>query len=468
MSERDVTSTDGSLNLDVHASDDKMSLLVSCTVEFSKCDSIAKAIDQKLSELNVKDPPNYDRILNWLDQQAKGRPEIIDGILLKGKPPIPPIDGEIKWAQDFFSTGFAVDEETGKIDYRQHIAQVTVEDGQLLATIIPPKAGESGYDVFGNRVAPEIPDIPCIVAGENVLEDKDAAAFYATADGRIRWSEGLLAVDTLYEIDGSVGLDTGNVSHPGAVVVNKDVLDGSKLEALGDVEVMGVVEAAQLQTGGNLVVHGGIVGSENQNLLVAGSVHAKFIMDAHIQAGGDIIVEKEILNSILLTRGAVIMPKGRLAGGETTALAGISVGQTSTSAGVPTILTVGKDYSLEGKILVKQKDIETIKRQLEKIKVTLAPFMVTGAKIPDDKREAIKKLVAKSSEMKEKLDEMRNEVEKIQAESEKQAKYGIEALHSFYPNTTIHAKNASLTIKEEHTGPVKAIYKSGEIKMHHT
>lgn len=71
------------------------------------------------------------------------------------------------------------------------------------------------------------------------------------------------------------------------------MLGGARIEAAGNIEVCGIIENAEIQTSGNLVVRGGIRQSEGHKVVVKGYINAKYIDGGDIQADKDIMVERD-------------------------------------------------------------------------------------------------------------------------------------------------------------------------------
>jgi uncharacterized protein (DUF342 family) len=332
-----TTSEHPEFNLRV--TDDGMAVLLDCTIPDEGLDSLLTWIEAELTSLNVANPPTREQLEQGIRHAAEKGSSLVNEVILEGERPIPPQDGAIEWTQDFFSSGFAVDEKTGAVDYRRRVEHLTVEAGQLLACVTPPKDGEDGCDVFGRPIPAGNPKPAQLYPGSNVRVDEkeDGVYFYAVSNGRLRWVSNLLAVDEVFHIPESVGLATGDVAHPGSVLIGGDVLAGSRIEAGGDVEVNGTVESADIQAGGNLYVHGGITGLGNQSIKVKGNVNAKYILEASIDANENILVEREVVQSTLRTRGSLTMPRGRLVGGAVTALGGIVLREAGSDGLVPTL-----------------------------------------------------------------------------------------------------------------------------------
>ena len=444
--------------VEIHVSRDKMQILLDYPAIPNDLDEFIETLRRTLLERGVD-----TRLLGQeLDARLRAVPEegaegFHQVVLVEGRPPDPPVDGYIDWAGDFFTEGFHVDEETGAIDYRRHVAQSSVEVDQLLATIIPPKPGKSGYNVFGREVPSRKGSYPVLKVGQNVREGETEATYYSTTSGRIRWVNDTLFVDEVFTIEGNVGLETGHVSHPGALVVEGDIEAGAKVEARGDIEVHGIVEKADVSTGGNLMVRGGVMGVGENPLQVAGKVQAKFIIDAQVEAGGDVIVEREILQSRIKTRGAVAMQKGRCVGGSVMALGGVLVGQTGSEAVVPTMVIAGVDFKLQEKVKQIQKEIDALEKRREQIKTTLKPIASRLAKLNDEQKATVKKLLNEVTESDKAIEEKRQEITELREQSKELSRPRIEVSRAVCPETFFCIGADRLHIRDSYVGPVHAL-----------
>ena len=221
---------------------------------------------------------------------------------------------------------------------------------QRLARLIPPRCGTPGRDVLGGDINVADPLPATIRVGSNVrVEDQEdgSTAYYATFDGRIRWADGVLAVDDVYVIKGNVGLETGNIDHPGAVVIEGDIQAGASVTAKGDIIVKGMVEPSNVNASGKLVVNGGVVGRDGFKIELDGGLHAKYVLEATVLTGDDVEVSNEIDRANIKTRGRVVIPKGRITGGHVSARRGIDVGVAGADGLIPTVLSTGFDFESE-------------------------------------------------------------------------------------------------------------------------
>lgn len=446
-------------------SKDRMYITLDC--EAPECDfnSLAQAILERLSKLRIAKPPTLEKLQETL-RAAAAPGDSLNGVeILAGTPPRHPADGRIDWSADFFNPGFELNESTDRINFRRRLGNRNVAEGQLLATIVEPVKGTNGVDLLGNLVRVRQPRRSRIRAGENVEADSEGLNFFATLTGRIRWHREVLSVDEVYEISGDLGLETGDVSHHGAVLVHGDIQQGSRLEAVGDVEVLGTVEGAHVQTGGALHVHGGITGNDHTRIVAAGGVRARFIQDAHIQSGGDVTAENEIVHSNISTRGAVYVPTGRLVGGETNALGGVDAGQIGSPASVPTMVIAGEDHSIEGQIAILKNKLRLATENVEKINATLAPLRGKIASLPEKSKEALRKLLGSLPGMEAAVEALKEEIAEATAQSHVQSRSIILVRTRLYSDAHLRIHGETLHVREEVHGPVRPVLVEGQLRL---
>lgn len=423
---------------------DRMRVLFEGTIPSGQYLAIADVIYKRLVELKILDPPPLEKIAESLESAYDEDPDGDEVMLVDGEEPVQPVDGRIVWAADFFNDGYSLDEEKDIIDYHEPAAQLSILQDDLLAQLIPFEKGKDGFDVFGKRIPVRSAVQPRIRAGDNVLFDKETGNFTAKTDGRFRWANDTLSVDEIYYIRGDVGPETGNVSHPGMVTVTGDVLEGFKLETSGDIDVKGIVEGAHIQTTGALSVRGGIIGAENQRIVGGKSIQARFIVDADLVAEGEISAVSEIVQTSIQCRGAVSIPRGRIVGGTIMALGGIVAGAIGSSSGIPTTIIAGADYSLEGRILIKEMEISRLRRTIDSY----------PGRAPE-----------KTAAMEKDLTELQEEVERIREDSARRKVAEIEILKSIHPDTTLCIEDLTLNITEKIKGPVVVKCEENEIKI---
>lgn len=318
-----------SSDIGLRVTEDRMTVLLEQVAASEDPAALSLRALAEMNRLEIRPAPTREelvvRLCEALERAKAQGAAASEVILAQGQPPILSRNAELEWAGEFFKESFQTDAEADRVDYRRREAYACVEAGQRLARLVPAMEGHPGVDVFGQPLGVARPRQLSVRVGPGVrAETEDGVqVYYAAQPGRVRWAMGLLAVDNVLHVRGHVGLESGDIAHPGAVVVEGDVQAGSRITASGDVEVLGTVEPADITAGGDLVVHKGLTGAEGRLVRVGGAVRARFIQDARIEARGDVVVGSELLNTTLTTSGALRMRTGRVVGGCISARAGI-------------------------------------------------------------------------------------------------------------------------------------------------
>ncbi|MNN02404.1 hypothetical protein D3C81_1150630 [compost metagenome] len=193
-----------------------------------------------------------------------------------------------------------------------------MQRGQLIAELVPPEPGKAGLAVTGE----EIPFKPGKEArfkiGKNVVLNPEQTALYAAIDGLVtRTDKGKINVFPIYEINGDVDYNTGNINFVGTVIVRGNVLTGFRITAAGDIRVVGGVEGAELEAGGSIEITSGIIGYNKGHIKAGHNVKSGFIQDGNVYAGEDVLVTQSIMHSNIRAGRDVICSgsKGLIVGG---------------------------------------------------------------------------------------------------------------------------------------------------------
>ncbi|MBN2308074.1 MAG: DUF342 domain-containing protein [Candidatus Hydrogenedentes bacterium] len=445
----------------LRVSDDRLAVLLDCQIEEGGIDRSVDQILGGLKGLSVAAVPSREDLEQLVVAATAEGPEIAGLVLVQGRAPILPLEAKIEWAGEFFSPGFAIDDDTGQADYWQRRAQPAVREGELLATVTPPKEGEDGEDVFGKCIPAPRARPPRIRGGLGVRVDDTGYRYYASTNGRVRYIGGTLSVDQIYSVPGSVGLTTGNIYHPGALVIEKDIEAGSQVKADGDISVGGMLDSADIEAGGSLEIQGGLTGVGRKPIKVAGRIQARFILDAQVSAGQDIMVASEIVHSQVTTQGAICMPKGRLVGGEVYARKAIDVKQVGTEAAVPTRLTAGLIGETAKAMAEKEKEIDALQEQAQRIRKTIEPLLARAEALSHGKREILTQLMDKLSDIEGRVRELEEELEAMHGGGRPQ----IIVRGTIFPETVFTIGYATQRIREALSGPIRVVASRSRIHL---
>ncbi|MGE5379850.1 MAG: DUF342 domain-containing protein [Methylocystaceae bacterium] len=208
--------------------------------------------------------------------------------------------------------------DNDRVNYYELGQVITIKQGQVLAVREPATPGTPGINIMGEPIK--------AMPGKNINFAFCRGAringneLIAEIDGALTWQQGKIGVSDLLLINGDVDFSFGNVKHPGKVVVKGFVREGFKVIADDDIEIKGGIVGAQVvSNGGSVIVHGGIIGQGKSLIKAAHNVEARFIQEATVKAGANIVVNEYILRSSLTAQDAVLVQgiKGRIIGDNT-------------------------------------------------------------------------------------------------------------------------------------------------------
>ena len=229
---------------------------------------------------------------------------------------------------------------------------VSVKEGEHLGRIKGHSIGVDGMDVFGNAVPARIGRKLNIKFGDGIRVEEDGN-LYSRTDGVLKVTDNFYDVCESLEIDSDVGIGTGNIEFDGNVVIRGNVQRGYYVKASGDVVVDGNVEGAEIGSGKNIYVRGGIVGTGDEiEIKSDGVVETKYIENAVVIARNKIVVREAIINSIVYCGGEVIVAlgRGKIIGGTTYSTSFIKCIEAGNMGEVKTELVVGEDYMCRYKL----------------------------------------------------------------------------------------------------------------------
>ncbi|MEW6423984.1 MAG: FapA family protein [Bacillota bacterium] len=185
-------------------------------------------------------------------------------LIAEGVPPQPGKDENV----ELLFLNVAVPEEepgTQRINFRETSTIVSVEAGAVLAVKHPAVPGSEGKGVTGEPLPPPSPKTIELRAGKGVEIQEEGTKAVALVNGR-PWAKETatictVSVDPLLIHKEDVSIKSGNIRFKGDVKILGNVFEAMEVFATGNVEVMGLVTRAAVQSGGKLVVHRGVINS---------------------------------------------------------------------------------------------------------------------------------------------------------------------------------------------------------------
>jgi uncharacterized protein (DUF342 family) len=346
---------------------------------------------------------------------------------------------------------------------------VVVEAGTKIMQRIPPTLGENGCDVLGgvihatpgddNPFCKELVDVSVSPENENILVAGNRGHPIFLIDG-VRIDQTL----TVNDVDNK----SGNIDFDGSVLVKGDVIAGMKVKASGNIVVKNMVTDAVLEAGTDIIVGGGIVGSDLKGSdgagdfstkIVAGyDISARYISLAKLSASNNVNVKEYVSHCHTSARASVLVGqnggKGIIFGGECHGVVSVEANALGADSGLKTSIRVGelssnkKNY--DDSVALKEKRLFEAK-QLIKVLVKLKPVV---EKKPDNSELKNKELKIKNTvfAIKIEIDTLSTAIAQLKEIMNLKCDGYVHVVKKTYPNVTIHIGSEKFIIRQEGKG----------------
>ncbi|GGH69664.1 polymerase [Compostibacillus humi] len=284
--------------------------------------------------------------------------------IASGTPPVHGQDGKIAYELDM-STEI---KRTSDWNFRDVMRIPTVEKGQKLVTIIPPAPGKDGKDVCGNVVQAK-PGKPIkLIAGKNVEYKENESAFYATEAGQLSIVGKYVHVYPVFEVRETLSMKSGNLDFIGTIVIRGDVPSGFMVKAGGDIKIYGMVEAAEIISGGSVYISEGISGQMKGKVEAKENITIGYINQGNVQAGNNLYVENSIFHSKCIVKNEVYCQRGSIIGGFISAGKSVEAKDIGNRLSTKTEIVFGVhklNFEKEQMLIGKKKELLETLRKLE-------------------------------------------------------------------------------------------------------
>ncbi len=285
-------------------------------------------------------------------------------IIAKGKTSSPGQPPRVIYHFDVDPLGIGTAREDGTIDWKDRGRLPVVKTGELLAEKIPGKVGTPGTDIFGHIIYPPEIEPVSLRAGSGVTISDDDLSAFAARDGIPKvMADGSISVLPNINVEGDVCINTGHIDFDGHVevsgIVQKEYLVKAKsLRANG-------LEGALVDLTEDAVIMEGIYTSR---IKAQGDVRIGHVHNSNIDALGNMLVQKEIIESRVEINGKCIVARGgRIIDSEIIAKKGIIVYDVGSEGTKPNTLTVGIDFKLRKEMENLKKEIQTKRKKRKEI-----------------------------------------------------------------------------------------------------
>jgi uncharacterized protein (DUF342 family) len=370
-------------------------------------------------------------------------------VFAEGERPVDGTDGSIIFHFNTDPTLEPKRNEDGSVDFHSLNVINTVEKDDLLCELTKEVPGTPGTSLYGKNIEPKKAKPAPYEFGKNTYLSEDGLKVYAAATGHVQLSSGRVIVSDVYTVTGDVDNNTGDIDYTGNVTIGGSVRTGFSVKAGGDIIVEGVVEDANLEALGQIIVKHGI-NSQGKGIIRAGSnVIAKFIENGHIICGG-YVEAGVVLASHVEAEGDVIVQgkKGFIAGSEVISGGSVRADTIGSDMGAKTVIEIGSKPQTKDFLKKIEKSNNKLEEEITRFSNIIANYtrsIKKGLK-PDKKTsEYLIKVTNALKEAQGYLDSNNKIKEALEKQLEANANCRIVANRDVYPGTTLylygHKKN---------------------------
>lgn len=277
--------------------------------------------------------------------------------------------------------------DDGRVDFKNMGFVELVNEGDILAVKTPPTKGKNGTTVTGKIIKGRDGKEAVLKIGKNMRLSDDALSAIADADGTIVYDNDRISVIRSLEIKTDVGVETGNITFQGQVIINGNVTNGYFVKCDGDLIINGIVEGAKLSAGGNMVISRGIQGHDKADIKCSGDLTVNFINSADVYVRGN-IEASAIMNSNVKCDGRVIVKgkKGLIVGGEITSKSDIEANTVGSEMGIITSIKLGVDIEIIDELKALSSEVRELIEMHDKLEKSVKLLKAKIDSDPDDQR----------------------------------------------------------------------------------
>jgi len=444
-----VPAGDVIIGVDVTKDEMKGSIVVS-PPSMSGSEASSEMIKRALLQQGVIEPCiNMDKVEEFVDNPVYNIPfEVATAVAA--------VDGRDAYISYNFETDpkklKAKVSETGNINYKELNQIQNVIADQPLAQKIPAERGKGGKTLFGRYLEAKNGKDIQIQLGQNVHLDRDGVTIKADIDGEVMLVNGKVTVEPIKFLD-AVNVKTGDIKFVGTVIIKGSVEEGYKVEAT-NIEVNGIVDKSRLEATGNIIVRQGVFGKGEGYIKAGKSLWAKFINDTTVEVEENVIVSDSIVNSTVTAMKNIVVKgkKAQIIGGHLMATEEICARKIgSPGGGTETILEVGVDPRAKKRLEELQNMQAKATKEYENCDLdiqTLEQQKKLRKKLPQEKEEKLNNLKSRCEQISADLDEMTEEINKIQAHLRELKAVGkVKAEGDVYAGVKIYVRDALDEVK---------------------
>lgn len=266
-----------------------------------------------------------------------------------------------------------------KVNYYDQMAFVVVNKGDVIATKTKRTEGSDGTDIFGQNIPASEGKPNDGLLDNSIIVNPDGKCV-ASISGVLRVQPDLMFISDELEIRGDVDFETGRIRFPGNVDVHGAVRGKFCVRAKGEVQIRGLVEAADLESGQSITLSRGMAGKEKGTVRSGLDFTAGYLEGVNGAVGQNLIIKSEITNSNLTVGGRIKAEHAAVRGGSISASKGGDIGSIGSVQNVETEIVVGALPEVEEQIRTIDGFLDRLEKEIKSEQSNLEAFASAIAK----------------------------------------------------------------------------------------
>lgn len=390
-----------------------------------------------------------------------------DIVIANGKPVRHGTDASIEY---FFETDLRARptlNEDGSVDFFSLNAVNHVKENDLLARLTREDPGDYGINVRGEQVKPRDVKRLKLKFGRNVNLNEDKTEAFSGVNGHVTLVDDKIFVSDIFTAE-NVDNSTGDIIYEGTVKISGNVCSNFTVKAKGNIEIMGVVEGATLEAGGDITIARGVNGMGKAVLKAGGNIISKYIENAEVSAEGyvetEVILHAEVMAGTEVNVGG---KKGLISGSTVSATHLISAKTLGSQMGTDTVLELGVNPALKVRYQELQEKINYANksmRQLHPVLIASNQKLAQGIKMSKEQMKSIQDMAIAFKQLKDNLESDMKEYEELEELLSRESDAKVIVKDTVYAGTKVVFNDLSMVVKQDYRY-CKFIKYRGEVKM---
>ena len=386
-------------------------------------------------------------------QQIKASPQYSrDYLIASGLPPVNGTDGDIKYC---FTTKIEARpkvREDGSVDYRDLGIVVNVKRDQVLAEIKLPTKGVEGMSITGKKLVPLSGKSISSPVGRNTTLSSDGTKLLAAVDGHVSLNGSRINVVDTFIVPGDVNTSTGNIKSVCNVSIVGSVLQGFLIDAAGNVDISHNVEGGFVKAGGDISIHGGVVGMGRSKIECNGNLMSNFFENCMATSGGNVKTES-IMNCNIKCTGKLelVGMRAKMMGGQFIVGGDVIANEIGSVSNLPTELILGATPTVMTRYSALAAEKKQLAEQIEKLKqiIDLLSKYEMAGKLPMSKKRMLRSSQVSLDASIAKLDADTKEYEALSGQIQNSGKGKVVCRGTLYRGVKLTIGFASMTAEND-------------------